>query len=190
MKGLRQSNKGFTLVEICVAIVIFTILVSTAVFGLVQWQEFSIRRQQDENAELVYMAAKSKIAKLKANNALDEQNGWAQGTKVPSTVSSEYTNKTVYTAYCQTHDDYENYKSGTLGNSSAKLLFDLISDSIYDQSVLDACISIEYLEDGTIMAVYYSNRCEKFSYNGAAVDLAQRTEETLEENMVGYYIAY
>ncbi|MBP5597049.1 MAG: prepilin-type N-terminal cleavage/methylation domain-containing protein, partial [Pseudobutyrivibrio sp.] len=39
MKSLKQSNKGFTLVELSVTIVIFTILVSTAVFGLIQWQE-------------------------------------------------------------------------------------------------------------------------------------------------------
>ncbi|MCR5205475.1 MAG: type II secretion system GspH family protein [Lachnospiraceae bacterium] len=185
---LSQSNKGFTLVELCVTIVIFTILVSTAVFGLIQWQEFSTYRQQTENAEVVYMAARSKLVKLKANNALDELQISTKAENITNKVTS-YGSKTVYSAKCN-KADYATYSSTPNSlNSSTKLLFDLIEEFIYDKSLLDACISIEFNEDGTILAVYYSDRCDEFKYGSGQVNLTQRTTENLEDNMVGYYEA-
>ena len=187
-KSLKQSNKGFTLVELCVTIVIFTILVSTAVFGLIQWQEFSTYRQQTENAEIVYMAARSKLVKLKANNALDELKINTKATNISNAVST-YTGKTVYSAMCK-KTDYADYNDPTKTlDESTKLLFDLIEEFIYDKSILNACISIEFTEDGTILAVYYSDRCDEFKYGSGQVDLTQRTTENLEDNMVGYYEA-
>ena len=198
MKGLRQSNKGFTLVELCVTLVIFTMLVSTAVFGLIQWQAHSTYMQETENAELVYMAAKNKISKLIANNVLYETPRWGKNgennTVTKSGVSdySSVTDDVIYYAKCN-KGDYNKYSAVTnklSPNDSANLLFDIIDEYIYDPSLLDACICIEYTADGRIMAVLYSDRCDEFSYGTSSdskVDINQRTDEKLEENMVGYH---
>ncbi len=74
---LRQSNKGFTLVEILVTLVLFSVILSVTTFGIISWQHYSINTEQNENAELVYMAVKNKIAILKSNDSIDEVDGWA-----------------------------------------------------------------------------------------------------------------
>ena len=196
--SLRQSNKGFTLVEICVALIIFAILVSTAAFGLIQWQEYSMMKQQNENAELIYMAAKSKLSSIKANNALDDFLYWTDTENVPSSVIN-YSGKRVYYATCK-KGDYAKYNTINSSNENASLtsdekkahvLFDLIAESVYDKSILDACITIEYIEDGTIYAVFYSDRCNGFSYSETStlVNISQRDTEYLEANTVGSYNA-
>ncbi len=190
MKGLRQSNKGFTLVELCVTLVILSLIAATSVFGLVSWQAYATYMQQNENAEMVYIAAKSKLAKMKANNTFDEYKDW-KACKIPSDKVSEYSGKTVYYAACK-KGDYDNYSEGSLTNdtTSVHVVFDLIADSIYDKTLLDACISIEYTEDGKILSVFFSDRCDKFTYGSGGVDISQRTAEKLEENVVGCYTAY
>ena len=64
IRDLRQSNKGFTLVELCVVLVLFAILASVSTLSLLSWQENSTYQSQEDNAELVYMAARNKIAQL------------------------------------------------------------------------------------------------------------------------------
>jgi len=200
MKGLRQSNKGFTLVELCVTLVIFTILVSTAVFGLVQWQAHSTYMQENENAELIYMAAKNKISKLISNNVIEEVPLWGKNgnnnivTKSNISDYSSMTAETIYFAKCKIGDynKYSGVKNKLNSDDSANLLFDLIEDYIFDPSLLNASICIEYTGDGRIMAVLYSDRCDEFSYGASSskVDISIRTEEKLEENMVGYHKTY
>ena len=69
--SIRQSNKGFTLVEICVVLLLITILATITTLSLINWQEYSINKKMDDNAELIYMAAKNKIAQLKSDNTFD-----------------------------------------------------------------------------------------------------------------------
>ena len=166
-----------------------SILASTAVFGLIQWQAYATYMQQNENAELVYIAAKSKLAKMKANNTFDEYKDWKKCV-IPSDKVSEYSGTTYY-AMCK-KGDFDNYSSGNLSagdSTAAHVVFDLIADCIYDKTLLDGCISIEYTGDGTILAIFFSDRCEKFTYGSGEVDITDRTSDKLEENMVGYYRA-
>ncbi|MBR5180540.1 MAG: type II secretion system protein [Lachnospiraceae bacterium] len=205
IKSLKQSNKGFTLVEICVVMVIFSILASITTMSLISWQEYSTYTEQEEKASLVYMAARNKIAQLKSNNALEGLEGW--GDKCNGNNKLEgitYTNsyitypsglspQTTYYTYC-TADDYEKYLDNTLNDPIKKLLFDLTVDYVYDKNMLKANISIEYSADGTIHAVYYSDRT-KINYASSGLEeynlsaSSNRTSDKLYENIIGAYLS-
>ncbi len=205
MKSLKKSNKGFTLVEICVVMVIFSILASITTMSLISWQEYSTYTEQEEKAGLIYMAARNKIAQLRANNALDGLEGWGEkciGNNKLEGIS--YTNsyitypsglapQTTYYTYC-TSDDYEKYLDNSLNDPVKKLLFDLTVDFVYDKNMLKANISIEYSNDGTIHAVYYSDRT-KINYASSGLDeynlstSSSRASDRLYENIIGVYLS-
>ena len=154
IKGLRQSNKGFTLAEICVTFVIISVLASITTFGLIAWQHDSMFNKQQQNAELVYMAARNKIAMYNANK-----------------VAFETT-----PIYCDI-EDYEKYKYSYSkednNNTSLKQekqqawkLFNMISEYTYDKTILNAYIYIEFDDKNNIKCVYYSEKTKFFDSSG------------------------
>lgn len=188
--SIRQSNKGFTLVEICVTLVLFSILATITTMSLIAWQENATYRTQEDNAELIYMAAKNKIALLNANNILDEQPEW--GVNEISTVTNVGNVKKCY-AYCVA-DDYEKFKKGnTLSNASAVLVFDLVSDHLYKKDLLEKYIMIVYSTDGLIEGVFYSDRSNiKNVFTTQNVDLSNLNGinyNMLMDSVIGAYIA-
>ncbi|MBQ6025857.1 MAG: type II secretion system protein [Lachnospiraceae bacterium] len=197
--SIRQSNKGFTLVEICVVLLLISVLAAITTLSLISWQEYSINRKQEDNAELIYMALKNKIAQLKSDNTLKELKNW--GSKSSNIASFTYTNKyhtvdgalkndTIYYFLCD-KTDYENYKKNPATyDANKKLMFELLSEYLHDKQLLKAYIAIEYSDDGIIYAVYYSDRT-KFGYGaGYELNLSQKsglTEDKLYEKVVGVY---
>ena len=191
MEGLRQSNKGFTLVEICVVLVLFSILATTTTLGLIGWQHESTYRTQEDNAEMIYMAARNKIAQLRANNVLGDFSGWgSKGSNNTVTIISESTSQNYYYALAS-KGDYQNYNSGSMNDpdkQKSSLVFELINDYIADKGILNGNIAILYDEDGTIYTVYFSDRTE-ISFSGAdGLDKKENREYTkLYDNMIGVY---
>ena len=205
--SIRQSNKGFTLVEICVVMVLITILATITTMSLIRWQEYSVNRTMDDNAELIYMAARNKIAQLKSDNTLDELKYWgSNGGNIAVGISYnkkyhliEKTNVTngtnvsddeiVYYLICG-DKDYQDYLNNDLTEPDKILLFDILNDYSHDKDILKANIAIEYSEDGTIFSVYYSDRTP-FGYgNTYEVNLTSSldtSENNLYEKVIGLY---
>ena len=180
--SLRQTNKGFTLVELCVTMVIFSIIATISTMGLLKWQQYSSNNEMENKAELIYMALRNSIAKLKANNVLDETEGWGD-------VSTQDSNGKYYMV-CNA-GDYIDYKEGNLSGSkaSAKLLFDLTVDYLHDKKMLNYDIVVSYSIDGVIYGVYYSDR-SSLSYKDSTgkINVLTSDSDTLYENVVGAYI--
>ena len=88
--SLRKSNKGFTLIEICVVIVLISILATITTLSLINWQEYATNKKMEDNAELIYMAAKNKITQLKSDNTLYELKNWCSSSNYTGIT---YTNK-------------------------------------------------------------------------------------------------
>ncbi len=203
--SIRQSNKGFTLVEIAVTMVIFAILATVTTLGLISWREYSMYRTQTDNSEMIYMAAKNKITKLTANGVLGEYANWGSKYNFSSeTVKNiEYPNKgtrQVYVTYCNIGDyiSYSSNPSSFLNQSvnqrkNVPLLFDLLDEYISDKGILNGSIAIEYDESGEIYAVFFSNRSD-FDYssiNGNTINIsnnANRKEDKLYDKLIGAYI--
>lgn len=95
--------------------------------------------------------------------------------------------------------DYELYKSGNLGSAGrsrgADVLFELLSNYVYDQSILNNSISVEFSPDeGQIFAVCFSDEGSEFIYDepsntatSGLVNIANREESYRKGYMVGYY---
>jgi len=200
-KALLQSNKGFTLVEICVVFVLFSILAAITTVSLVKWTEYSTYSRAEDNAELVYMAARNKIAKLRANNVLSEYESFSKNDRILTTVS--YANNSYSENLpdgdlrwaCCSLNDYSNYDSikSVTGKESAVMIFDLISDYIFDKNILNGSIGIEYsASTGIIYKVFYSDRTNICYGSGSGLKLdvkSNRNSNSLSENVIGCYAA-
>ncbi len=206
MKGLRQSNKGFTLVELCVVMVIFSVVVSISTFSLIQWQHDYESGKQDSNAELIYMAIKNKIAIYKANDATEELPGFYDPNNVQEDDIGLDDDDPVTMASFKGFDylsckkgDYEKYADPATRSQvdqHAKMLFKYVEDYIKDKTVLNASITIEFDSDRNIIAVFYSDRWGYFSYtktskqdpNCIRITNLKTKPETRYEKLVGLYM--
>lgn len=183
--SLRQSNKGFTLVELIVVFVIFSILAAISTLGLISWQTYSLNSKQDEFAEMIYMAAKNQVTAKVANNVLEEDQSWAKtGTEVPGETD-------VFYMMCK-KGDYKKYRKNQNLPDNTKLFFKFIDQYIYDKSMLDASIVIEYKADGSILNVLYSNRVDALSYgNGNKSIQSYKGDAGLRyDNIIGMFSSY
>ncbi len=172
MKSLRQSNKGFTLVELVVTMVIISVLASITTFSLIAWQHDSLYNKAEQNAELIFMAVRNKIAIYKANNALFEIDGMQDydpnlvpGADTGSNSDGMSSTGKYNYLFCS-DSDYKNYKDNNLPASSctAKMLFEYVSPYIYDKTILNAYISVEFDKNtGDVVGVYYSERTKVYN---------------------------
>ena len=180
--SLRQSNKGFTLVEIIVVFVIFSILAASTTLGLISWQTYAMNSKQDEYAEMIFMAAKNQFTARKANDVLEEDLFWAK----PEAMVPGYTD--TYYMMCK-KGDYKKYRKNQNIPDNTKLFFNFIDQYVYDKSLLDASIVIEYKADGTITNVLYSERINEMSYgtSGLSIVSLKGSADLRYDNIVGMY---
>jgi len=192
--SLRQSNKGFTLIEICVVMALISILAAVTTMSLIRWQEYSTYKTMEDNAELIYMAAKNKIAQLKSDNTFKELKNWgSKGTETSftdynHTINGSPVTGPVYYFSCN-EGDYDKYTQKK-SDANKTLWFDLLCDYLHDKKILKANIVIEYGEDGTIYTVYYSDRTTMGYDSSSTVNLYSSQNKTYDfwyENVIGIY---
>lgn len=203
----ENANKGFTLVEMCVAIALAAILVGVSAFGIVKWTAYSEYRKQNEYAQTLYLAARNTLVRLKADNVLEDFiKEYAQEEAFDGSLSyhckfapesliypgSAYSKPVCY-AYCN-KGDYGRYGSGqaTTGED-AEIVFRLLEDALYEKNILNGCVAIEYSPvDGTVYAVFFSDRAESFTYSLQSIgdtrlNLNERGDEERYDRTLGYY---
>jgi prepilin-type N-terminal cleavage/methylation domain-containing protein len=131
-------------------------------------------------------------------NSYDLSEVWYETKAVSDTSSSEakkYQSSICYVSCVR--GDYEAYKQGNLSSAAkdrgADVLFDIISSYIYDESILNNAITLEFSpEEGQVFAVCFSDIDVEFVYGETAsstnqVDISDRTTSYRKENMIGYY---
>ena len=194
-KRLSQLNKGFTLVELCAVMVIFSILASITTVSLMSWHQYAQNNKANENAELIYMALKNKISVLKANNILYEVSDYFPDPEEQDEATpANNKNKQLI---CQ-KGDYSNYidpAKETTGKKDADTILEFVLPYINDKTILDACIAVELNNDRDIIAVYYCDRCESFKFSSGTSSEAIVKLKTIKNNederynlVVGMYV--
>lgn len=187
----EKKNSGFTLVEMCVAIVVFAILIGVSVFGILSWSAYSDYRRQNEYASTLFLAANDSLVTLKADNVLDEFIT-KNGVEIQPAGGIGY-DKPICCAYCN-RGDYGRYLANEpLTGKNAEILFLLLEDTVYEKTVLDGCIAVEFSpDDGNLFALFFSDSADEFSYSGAypgdkKINLTYRSDENIYEQGIGFY---
>lgn len=70
--GKNRRNKGFTLVEMIVTLVVLSIVLSLSVFGLLSWQDWAEFKRENEYAQILYIAAQNQLTEYSADGRLKE----------------------------------------------------------------------------------------------------------------------
>jgi prepilin-type N-terminal cleavage/methylation domain-containing protein len=224
---MNRKNKGFTLVEMLVTLVILSILLSVSVFGLVEWQEYARFNQQNEYAQILFVAAQNQLTEYSRNGSMEKfqkeitsaEGGYYRTLDIAKLTNGQgvaYDKDEVWYesvgkgsdafkyqgALCYVScvaGDYERYKEGALSSAGrsrgADVVFELLSNYVYDESILNNSISIEFSpEEGQIFAVCFSDREAEFVYldpsataGSGSVNIANREENYRRSHMIGYY---
>lgn len=211
-----RSNRGFTLVEMIVTMMLLSILLTISVMGLMAWQDWSDFNQANEYAETMFLAAQNQLSEYNANGTLED---FAKQTKnfSPAEVKLDSiyyeegqaysddsvwvtVNKGTLVSACANKGDYSLYVAGKNTTSpTAPIVYQLLEGYLYDTSILNDAICVEFsLEDGQVFSVLYSSKSnseeqEVFVYDNknmslrGTVNIATRYESYRKDRMIGYY---
>lgn len=211
-----RSNRGFTLVEMIVTMMLLSILLTISVMGLMAWQDWSDFNQANEYAETMFLAAQNQLSEYNANGTLED---FAKQTESlnPEIVNLDsiyyeegkaYTEDSVWVTKDKgtlvsvraNKGDYSRYAAGeTTTSPTAPIVYQLLESYLYDTSILNDAICVEFsLEDGQVFSVLYCGKAdgddeESFVYSGSddnlrgQVNISSRYESYRKDRMLGYY---
>lgn len=211
-----RSNRGFTLVEMIVTMMLLSILLTISVMGLMAWQDWSDFNQANEYAETMFLSAQNQLSEYNANGTLED---FAKQTKKYSPakvkLDSIYyeegqaysddsvwvtVNKGTLVSVRANKGDYSLYAAGKDTTSpTAPIVYQLLQGYLYDTSILNDAICVEFsLEDGQVFSVLYSaksngDEVEIFEYDNdndslrGSVNIATRYDSYRKDRMIGYY---
>ena len=211
-----RSNRGFTLVEMIVTMMLLSILLTISVMGLLAWQDWSDFNQANEYAETMFLSAQNQLSEYNANGTLGDfakqtKNYSPAGVKLDSIYYEEgkaYTEDSVWVtkdkgtlvSVCANKGDYSRYAAGKATTSpTAPIVYQLLESYLYDTSILNDAICVEFsLEDGQVFSVLYCGKAdgddeESFVYSGSddnlrgQVNISSRYESYRKDRMLGYY---
>ena len=209
------ENKGFTLVELMVVLVVMMIVAGVSAAAIINWQHHTRVQRQNEHAKTIFTAASNQLTSLNAGNSLgvftynlkDSSGKYAKNcTPIDVRCLSDaegtyynneadvWTNDATYSIVSiRTHKgDYSKLISGTLTDEESKLVFKLITDYITDGSVLNSAIAIEFSpEAGQVFAVCCSDSQDYLYYDedfeAGQPRINERTSEALEDKLIGFF---
>ena len=211
-----RSNRGFTLVEMIVTMMLLSILLTISVMGLMAWQDWSDFNQANEYAETMFLSAQNQLSEYNANGTLEDfakqtKNYSPAGVKLDSIYYEEgkaYTEDSVWVTKDKgtlvsvraNKGDYSLYAAGKATTSpTAPIVYQLLESYLYDTSILNDAICVEFsLEDGQVFSVLYCGKAndndeESFVYSGSddnlrgQVNISSRYESYRKDRMLGYY---
>ncbi len=185
----ENGKKGFTLVEVIVAMVILAILLAIAVPTAMRYMRLAEFRKNESNAKTAYLAAESMLTWYRASGSWEE---FQREVKDNGTLNTTF----------EAGDEREGrIYAVTLHNSaSAKddgwLVERLIADSALDGNTLEAAIAIEIdIETGQVYSAFYGTRCSGLTYEEPAQEDVlsisaagdNRAYQNRREVLLGYY---
>lgn len=190
-KKIGRSNKGFTLVECIVVLTILAILVTVSALGLAAYSRHSRFVKNNSYAETVFYAAQSSLNHYASSGQMQELKEYmlTGDGKENKVVSS------MVEGLPQAYDGRLYYLTIIPGVSETEMLYRILDDYIYDKSILDAAITVEFdPAEGLVYSVCYSDMASAFYYGPAvdngktgAVSISSRELSVRRDRMIGYY---
>ena len=212
-KYKKQSNNGFTLVEVLVVLALMVMLLSVTAWGVLEWQDFADYAGQEEKAAMLFATAQQRLEQRAVTGnfdqiALEQLKGPDGKMYDPDKVWPDSAGRTDASgndiedqyreAICYVKcdkGDYAKYSKGEKVSESATLLFTWLEDYIADKSILDAAICLEFApRSRQVFAVFYSTKTSSFTYDAGmgrqsakVTDICDRSKIYRKERKLGYY---
>lgn len=207
---VTKKNAGFTMVELIVSFAIMMILVSLSVGGILAYQDYADYKRQNSYAQTLFSAAQTKLTDYSVWGQMEKLEEVAlnpldlgtvitpDGTLASESRNGENVKESGVYYLIGNRESYELYRSGELAgksdpdSKSAQALYEILDEFLFDETILNACIAIEYSpENGQVYSVLYSDKCSEFTYVGTTkngrVNILDRQEDYRNKYMVGYY---
>ncbi|WP_455501625.1 prepilin-type N-terminal cleavage/methylation domain-containing protein [Gemmiger sp.] len=182
----KRGSRGFTLVELMVVLAITAILAALVGGGLIAYIRLARFEKNEANARTLFQTAQIALTRKDTAGELDafRQEVLHYGEAGDHFENDDEKDRRIYALYLDKNGD---------NTGSNKVVRDLLSNYIYDESLLNAavCIEIDY-ESGQVYSVFYDTNSDKLRFDNEAGatniykrDFAYRRSESL----VGYYSA-
>ncbi len=158
-KPRNKHNGGFTLVEMIGVLAIAAILLGVSVTGYIGYSRYAKYKKNTEYARTIFTAMQSSLTNERSSGTLEEISSKVAGMdcEVPSHATSY--NSRLY---------YLSIQKGDTSSEQAVLLKTLLNGYIYDQTVYDASICVEFdPSDGVVYSVFYHDNNEELLYTEA-----------------------
>lgn len=206
------AQKGFTLVEVLVVLILMVLLFSVAAWGILEWQDFADNVGQEEKATMLFSALQQRIETRPVEGdfpqilleTLSGEGGrpyvadkvWPDSMGrvdiYGNDISEQYREPICYLK-CD-KGDYSKFAKGEAVSPEAALLFTWIEDFVADKSILNAAICVEFApKSRQVFSVFYSTKYNSFVYSpgmGAGkgvADISDRSTTYLKQVKIGYY---
>lgn len=205
-----MKNKGFTLVELLVVFTIMLMLATLSVAGVLAYQDYADFKRENSYAQTLFSAAQNKMTQNSVRGQMGELSQAAMGVVEQKDVilqngmtasqagnHNSMNGKTIY-YLMGSKESYRRYLAGEYTGKSDTLsrgyvaLYHILEGYLYDQSILNAAIAVEYdPAAGIVYSVFYSDKVNAFTYTedsrGGLSNICDRRSDYRSTWLIGYY---
>lgn len=209
-ENVKNKDAGFTLAELAAGFVIMMILVSLSVGGILAYQDYADFKRQNSYAQTLFLAVQTKLTDYSVRGQMENlREAAVYPLDLSRVITSDGESASESTALENRKEDgifyligsresYQRYQAGELEGKedaesvSARALYEILDEFLFDETILNACIAIEYSpESGQVYSVLYSDKCSEFTYTDitkdGSVSVLNRQEDYRSKYMIGYY---
>ena len=201
-KNTKSKKKGFTLVELMVALAITAILAALVGGGLIAYTRLARFEKNEANARTLFQTAQISLTRMETAGELDafrqqvmEEGSTGDHFQNDVTVTDADGKTLVSRTKAELNQNvaalYYDRTGAAAGNHNA-LLERLLGDYIYDASLLNASICVEIdVQSGQVYSVFYDTKSDKLRFNqDGATNIYDRSyDHRRNDSLVGYYSA-